>query len=47
MIIVSVKKEKYFGFKVHVVTNLDDNLYNYVVVSANVDERKLVLSYPI
>lgn len=36
------KKEKYFGFKVHVVTDLDGNPYDYVLTSANVDDRDAV-----
>lgn len=36
------KKEKYFGFKVHVVTDLDSNPYDYVLTKANVDDRKVV-----
>lgn len=36
------KKEKYFGFKVHVVTDLDGNPYDYVLTSANVDDRNPV-----
>ena len=33
------KKEKYYGLKVHVVTNLDGNPCDFVVTSANVDDR--------
>lgn len=36
------KKEKYFGFKVHVVTDLDGNPYDYVLTAANVDDRDAV-----
>lgn len=36
------KKEKYFGFKVHVVTDLNGNPYDYVLTSANVDDREAV-----
>lgn len=36
------KKEKYFGFKVHVVTDLDGNPYDYVLTPANVDDREPV-----
>ena len=36
------KKEKYFGFKVHVVTNLDGNPYDYVLTPANIDDRDAV-----
>ena len=36
------KKEKYFGFKVHVVTDLDGNPYDYVLTPANVDDRNPV-----
>ena len=34
------KKEKYFGFKVHVVTDLEGNPYDYVLTPANVDDRE-------
>lgn len=33
------KKEHYFGFKVHVITDLDGNPYDYVLTPANVDDR--------
>lgn len=36
------KKEYYFGFKVHVVTNLSGNPYDYVLTPANVDDRDAV-----
>ena len=36
------KKEKYFGFKVHVVTDLEGNPYDYVLTPANVDDREPV-----
>lgn len=36
------KKEKYFGFKAHVVTDLDGNPYDYVLTPANVDDREPV-----
>lgn len=36
------KKEKYFGFKVHVVTDLNGNPYDYVLTAANVDDREPV-----
>lgn len=36
------KKEKYFGFKVHVATDLDGNPYDYVLTAANVDDREAV-----
>lgn len=36
------KKERYFGFKVHVVTDLDGNPYDYVLTAANVDDRDAV-----
>lgn len=36
------KKEKYFGFKVHVITDLDGNPYDYVLTKANVDDRDAV-----
>lgn len=36
------KKEKYFGFKVHVITDLDGNPYDYVLTPANVDDRDAV-----
>lgn len=36
------KKEKYYGFKVHVVTDLDGNPYDYVLTAANVDDREAV-----
>lgn len=36
------KKEKYFGFKVHVVTDLDGNPYDYILTAANVDDRDAV-----
>ena len=36
------KKEHYFGFKVHVITDLDGNPYDYILTSANVDDREAV-----
>lgn len=33
------KKEKYFGFKVHVVTDLKGNIYDYILTPANIDDR--------
>lgn len=36
------KKEKYFGFKVHVITDLNGNPYDYVLTPANVDDREAV-----
>lgn len=36
------KKEKYYGFKVHAVIDLDGNPYDYVLTSANVDDREPV-----
>ena len=33
------KKEKYFGFKVHAVTDLKGNIYDYVLTPANIDDR--------
>ena len=36
------KKEKYCGFKVHVVTDLEGNPYDYVLTPANVDDREPV-----
>ena len=36
------KKEKYFGFKVHVVTDLNGNPYDYVLTPTNVDDREAV-----
>lgn len=36
------KKEHYYGFKVHVVTDLDGNPYDYVLTPANVDDRDAV-----
>ena len=36
------KKEKYFGFKVHAVTDLNGNPYDYILTSANVDDREAV-----
>lgn len=36
------KKERYFGFKIHVVTDLNGNPYDYVLTSANVDDREAV-----
>jgi len=36
------KKEKYFGFKVHVITDLDGNPYDYVLTPANIDDRDAV-----
>lgn len=36
------KKEKYFGFKVHVITDIDGNPYDYVLTKANVDDREAV-----
>lgn len=33
------KKEKYYGMKVHVVTNLNGNPIDYVLTKANVDDR--------
>ena len=33
------KKEKYYGFKVHVVTDLNGNPYDYILTAANVDDR--------
>lgn len=36
------KKEKYYGFKVHVVTDLYGNPYDYVFTPANVDDRDAV-----
>lgn len=36
------KKEKYFGFKVHVITDLNGNPYDYVLTPANTDDRDAV-----
>lgn len=36
------KKEKYFGFKVHVITDLNGNPYDYILTPANVDDRDAV-----
>lgn len=36
------KKEHYFGFKVHVITDLDGNPYDYILTPANVDDRDAV-----
>lgn len=36
------KKEHYYGFKVHVVTDLNGNPYDYVLTPANVDDREAV-----
>lgn len=36
------KKEKYFGFKVHAITDLDGNPYDYILTPANVDDRDAV-----
>lgn len=36
------KKEKYFGFKVHVVNDLKGNPYDYILTPANVDDRDAV-----
>lgn len=33
------KKEHYYGFKVHVITNLDGNPCDYVLTPANIDDR--------
>ena len=36
------KKEKYFGFKVHVIADLNGNPYDYVLTPTNVDDREAV-----
>ena len=36
------KKEHYYGFKVHVATDLKGNPYDYVITSANIDDRDAV-----
>ena len=36
------KKEHYYGFKVHVIIDLDGNPYDYVLTPANVDDRDAV-----
>ena len=36
------KKERYFGFKVHTITDLKGNPYDYVLTPANIDDRDAV-----
>jgi Transposase DDE domain len=41
----AAKNEKYYGFKGHVVIDLDQRIVGFTVTAANVDERDVVATY--